>query len=142
MTLAKPFAPDDVRRVIDQVLKSPDRPPYAMELASVKTLPPILYPATMLNVAVNYREHGREMAGRTTNPSGAPEPGLAPPGPTGLAGRREGQPQCVAERVQERRRHRLAGHDRGAEMFAHDGAESPHELDEVRQRRGHSGEGL
>ena len=63
-----------------------------MDLASVKTLPPILYPTTMLNVAVNYREHGREMAGRTTNPSGAPEPGTAPPGTTSIQGIWERRP--------------------------------------------------
>ena len=38
------------------------RPPYAYELRSVKILPPIMYPTTMLNVAVNYREHDLEMA--------------------------------------------------------------------------------
>ena len=55
----------------------------------------------MLNVAVNYREHGREMAGRTTNPSGAPEPGTAPPGTTSIQGigsggrtTRAGTPTC------------------------------------------------
>ena len=44
------------------------------------------------NVAVNYREHGREMAGRTTNPSGAPEPGTAPPGTTSIQGIWERRP--------------------------------------------------
>jgi 2-keto-4-pentenoate hydratase/2-oxohepta-3-ene-1,7-dioic acid hydratase in catechol pathway len=72
--------------IVDQTLKRPPGPDYVMDLASVKTLPPILYPTTMLNVAVNYREHGREMAGRTTNPSGAPEPGTAPQGTTSIAG--------------------------------------------------------
>ena len=38
------------------------RPAYAYELAVVKILPPIMYPTTMLNVAVNYREHDLEMA--------------------------------------------------------------------------------
>ena len=38
------------------------RPAYAYDLASVKTLPPIMYPSNMLNVAVNYREHDLEMA--------------------------------------------------------------------------------
>ena len=38
------------------------RPPYAYELRTVKILPPIMYPTTMLNVAVNYREHDLEMA--------------------------------------------------------------------------------
>jgi 2-keto-4-pentenoate hydratase/2-oxohepta-3-ene-1,7-dioic acid hydratase in catechol pathway len=72
--------------IVDRILRSPPPSPYVMDLASVKTLPPILYPTTMLNVAVNYREHGREMAGRTTNPSGAPEPGSPPPGTTSIPG--------------------------------------------------------
>jgi 2-keto-4-pentenoate hydratase/2-oxohepta-3-ene-1,7-dioic acid hydratase in catechol pathway len=75
--------------IVDQTLKTPNRPAYMMELTSVRTLPPIVYPTTMLNVAVNYREHGREMAGRTVNPSGQPagsEPGVAPPGTTSIPG--------------------------------------------------------
>ena len=38
------------------------RPPYAYDLATVKILPPIMYPTTMLNVAVNYAAHDAEMA--------------------------------------------------------------------------------
>jgi len=38
------------------------RPAYAYELRAVTILPPIMYPTTMLNVAVNYREHDLEMA--------------------------------------------------------------------------------
>ena len=38
------------------------RPAYVYELRAVKILPPIMYPTTMLNVAVNYREHDLEMA--------------------------------------------------------------------------------
>jgi 2-keto-4-pentenoate hydratase/2-oxohepta-3-ene-1,7-dioic acid hydratase in catechol pathway len=38
------------------------RPAYAYELRAVKILPPIMYPTTMLNVAVNYKEHDLEMA--------------------------------------------------------------------------------
>ena len=37
------------------------RPNYVHELSSLKTLPPIMYPMTLLNAAVNYREHGEEM---------------------------------------------------------------------------------
>ena len=81
-----------IRTVIDQTLKRTPRPDYVVDLASVKTLPPILYPTTMLNVAVNYREHGREMAGRTTNPSGASEPGTAPPGTASMPGIWERKP--------------------------------------------------
>ena len=38
------------------------RPGYAYDLRAVKILPPIVYPTTMLNVAVNYTEHDREMS--------------------------------------------------------------------------------
>lgn len=38
------------------------RPAFAYELRTVKVLPPIMYPTTMLNVAVNYKEHDLEMA--------------------------------------------------------------------------------
>ncbi len=55
------------------------RPAYVYELNAVKTLAPILYPGTMLNVAVNYREHDVEMA--TVRP-GAGGPGPAPATPT------------------------------------------------------------
>ena len=81
-----------VQTIVTQAQAASARPGYVIELASVKTLPPILYPSTMLNVAVNYREHGREMAGRTTNPSGAPEPGTAPPGTTSISGIWERRP--------------------------------------------------
>jgi 2-keto-4-pentenoate hydratase/2-oxohepta-3-ene-1,7-dioic acid hydratase in catechol pathway len=37
------------------------RPAYAYEREAVKVLPPIMYPTTMLNVAVNYKEHDLEM---------------------------------------------------------------------------------
>jgi len=58
------------------------RPDYVHELSSLKTLPPIMYPMTLLNAAVNYREHGEEMERRAGQPqaAGAPPPGIAPPG--------------------------------------------------------------
>ena len=37
------------------------RPAYVYDLKAVKVLPPIMYPRTLLNVAVNYREHDIEM---------------------------------------------------------------------------------
>src|SRR5688500_14234767 len=40
------------------------RPAYVYDRTAVKTLPPIMYPTTMLNAAVNYREHAIEMAAR------------------------------------------------------------------------------
>jgi 2-keto-4-pentenoate hydratase/2-oxohepta-3-ene-1,7-dioic acid hydratase in catechol pathway len=39
-----------------------NRPAYVFDVSALKILPPILYPTTMLNVAVNYREHDVEMA--------------------------------------------------------------------------------
>jgi len=56
------------------------RPAYVYELTALKTMPPIMYPTTMLNVAVNYTEHGAEMAARdgtraTETPQGSALPG-------------------------------------------------------------------
>jgi 2-keto-4-pentenoate hydratase/2-oxohepta-3-ene-1,7-dioic acid hydratase in catechol pathway len=61
------------------------RPPYVHDLKSVKTMPPIMYPTTMLNVAVNYRAHAAEMAGASA-PTGGPPPGSALPGTTSAPG--------------------------------------------------------
>ena len=64
------------------------RAPYVHDLSAVKILPPILYPTTMLNVAVNYREHDIEMArvrqGSATQ--AAPTAGAALPGTTSAPG--------------------------------------------------------
>jgi 2-keto-4-pentenoate hydratase/2-oxohepta-3-ene-1,7-dioic acid hydratase in catechol pathway len=68
------------------------RPDYVLDVKSLKTLPPIVYPTTMLNVAVNYREHALEMAGGSTNTAatgttpGSSPPGSALPGTTSAAG--------------------------------------------------------
>ena len=43
-------------------LEGAGRPSFVHDLKAVRTLPPIMYPTTMLNVAVNYRAHGAEMA--------------------------------------------------------------------------------
>jgi 2-keto-4-pentenoate hydratase/2-oxohepta-3-ene-1,7-dioic acid hydratase in catechol pathway len=56
------------------------RPAYVYDLAALKTLPPIMYPTTMLNVAVNYAEHGAEMAGRDATRAAATPQGAALPG--------------------------------------------------------------
>ena len=53
------------------------RPSWVVDLSSLKILPPIMYPQTMLNMAVNYREHALEMGGAATSPTG---PGAALPG--------------------------------------------------------------
>src|SRR5438034_8430935 len=40
------------------------RPGYVYDLAAVNTIPSIMYPTTMLHVAVKYTEHGAAMAAR------------------------------------------------------------------------------
>ena len=67
------------------------RPAYVYDRSTLKTMPPVMYPMTMLNAAVNYREHAAEMAGRQAGPpappaQGAPPPGTAPPGTTSAPG--------------------------------------------------------
>ncbi len=61
-----------------------NRPAYVYDVKSIKTLPPIMYPTTMLNVAVNYKEHGEEMMvrdlGVSTALGGAAVAGTAPEG--------------------------------------------------------------
>jgi 2-keto-4-pentenoate hydratase/2-oxohepta-3-ene-1,7-dioic acid hydratase in catechol pathway len=42
--------------------------PYVHQMKAVRIRPPILYPETMLNAAVNYTEHDAEMAGRAAAP--------------------------------------------------------------------------
>jgi 2-keto-4-pentenoate hydratase/2-oxohepta-3-ene-1,7-dioic acid hydratase in catechol pathway len=65
-------------------LEGAGRPAFVHDLKSLRTLPPIMYPTTMLNVAVNYRAHGAEMAGEQK--TGAPAPGDALPGTTSAPG--------------------------------------------------------
>jgi 2-keto-4-pentenoate hydratase/2-oxohepta-3-ene-1,7-dioic acid hydratase in catechol pathway len=61
------------------------RPAYVYDVGALKILPPILYPTTMLNVAVNYREHDLEMARREGDTRTATA-GEAPAGTTSAAG--------------------------------------------------------
>lgn len=74
--------------IVAAVTRTGSRPAYVYELSSLKTLPPIMYPATMLNVAVNYREHDIEMARvRQGSPGQAsPTAGGALPGTTSAPG--------------------------------------------------------
>ena len=53
------------------------RPAWLHQLTAVKTLPPIMYPTTMLNAAVNYREHGAEVVQRDAR-GNAPQSQTAP----------------------------------------------------------------
>lgn len=68
------------------------RPAYVHDLAALKTLPPIMYPTTMLNVAVNYRAHAAEMAGGATTQAGGLAQGDALPGTTSAPGIWERKP--------------------------------------------------
>ena len=54
---------DRILEVAAFVRRAPatQRPAYVYDLAAVKVMPPVMYPTTMLNVAVNYREHDIEM---------------------------------------------------------------------------------
>lgn len=64
------------------------RPAYVYDVAALKILPPIMYPTTMLNVAVNYREHDVEMARVRQGSPGqaAPTAGNALPNTTSSPG--------------------------------------------------------
>jgi 2-keto-4-pentenoate hydratase/2-oxohepta-3-ene-1,7-dioic acid hydratase in catechol pathway len=53
------------------------RPAGALDVKTVKTLPPVM-PQNILNAAVNYTEHEKEMAGRSTQ-AGATAPPSKPP---------------------------------------------------------------
>ena len=66
-------------------------PAFMHDIKSLKTLPPIMYPTTMLNVAVNYRAHGAEMAAGAPQ-AGGPAPGDALPGTTSAPGIWERKP--------------------------------------------------
>jgi 2-keto-4-pentenoate hydratase/2-oxohepta-3-ene-1,7-dioic acid hydratase in catechol pathway len=63
------------------------RPSYVHDLLQLRTLPPVM-PGTILNAAVNYREHGEEMAARAGSgvaPQGPPQ-GTAAPGTQSATG--------------------------------------------------------
>ena len=72
-----------------------NRPGYVHDLKSLKILPPIMYPMTMLNVAVNYREHDVEMARvRPGSPDqAAPTAGAALPNTVSASGIWERRPE-------------------------------------------------
>jgi 2-keto-4-pentenoate hydratase/2-oxohepta-3-ene-1,7-dioic acid hydratase in catechol pathway len=53
-------------RVAGQLAALAAKPSGAIPIAQVKTLPPIPDPSVLLNVAVNYSEHGMEMTGQAT----------------------------------------------------------------------------
>jgi len=67
------------------------RGPYVHEMKALKIRPPIVYPETMLNAAVNYTEHDAEMAGRAAAP--APLPANTSRSAPGLWERRPDDPR-------------------------------------------------
>ncbi len=76
-------ARDRIREAIGYVEAAGDpRPAFVHDLAAVTTRPPIMYPTTMLNTAVNYAEHDIEMARVRDGSPGqaAPTAGGALPG--------------------------------------------------------------
>jgi 2-keto-4-pentenoate hydratase/2-oxohepta-3-ene-1,7-dioic acid hydratase in catechol pathway len=81
---------DRLQEIVRFVTAAGTRPPYAYDLTAVRTLPPIMYPTNMINVALNYREHATEMAGLNSGPpalqAGAPPPGAATPGTVSAPG--------------------------------------------------------
>jgi 2-keto-4-pentenoate hydratase/2-oxohepta-3-ene-1,7-dioic acid hydratase in catechol pathway len=72
---------DELKERLHAIAKDP-APPKAAVLArtAVKVRPPVLDPATMLNAAVNYTEHGNEMQSRTPTPAPSAETLGSPPG--------------------------------------------------------------
>jgi 2-keto-4-pentenoate hydratase/2-oxohepta-3-ene-1,7-dioic acid hydratase in catechol pathway len=73
------------QRIVDIVRTVGDtRPAYVHDLGALKILPPVA-PTTMLNVAVNYREHDLEMARRQGDARTATA-GEAPAGTTSATG--------------------------------------------------------
>lgn len=70
---------------------------HSHALKDLKVLPPIMYPTTMLNTAVNYVEHGKEMANvRSIGGPAGSQPGMALPGTQSAPGiweRRDNDPR-------------------------------------------------
>jgi 2-keto-4-pentenoate hydratase/2-oxohepta-3-ene-1,7-dioic acid hydratase in catechol pathway len=62
------------------------RPAWVHRLATLKILPPIMYPTTMLNVALNYAEHDIEMARGRIGTANPPTAGRALPNTSSAPG--------------------------------------------------------
>jgi 2-keto-4-pentenoate hydratase/2-oxohepta-3-ene-1,7-dioic acid hydratase in catechol pathway len=88
-------ARERIVRIIEAVERAQRdmRPAYVYDLGAVKVLPPIMYPTTILNAAVNYRAHGEEM--EAVRDAGSATPGLAPPGTASMPGIWERAPDDV-----------------------------------------------
>lgn len=71
-----------------RAMSATPRPAYVRQLEAVRVRPPIMYPMTMLNAAVNYEEHAAEMS-RAGGGGAAPAAKVPDPIP-GLWNRRPG----------------------------------------------------
>ncbi len=85
--LIERYEPDGLRRRVYQIVNEVDRAlragetaAYVHDLQSLEVRPPIMYPETMLNAAVNYKAHQEEMASRreVLGPSDAEAPESIP----------------------------------------------------------------
>ena len=74
---------DRIIQIIDGVNTMPgnNRPAYVHSVGNLKILPPVMYPRTMMNTALNYTEHALEMQDvRDDGVDGSAEPGIAAAG--------------------------------------------------------------
>jgi 2-keto-4-pentenoate hydratase/2-oxohepta-3-ene-1,7-dioic acid hydratase in catechol pathway len=80
---------DRIVRIVESVDAMPgnSRPAYVYTLNRLKIMPPVMYPRTMMNTALNYTEHALEMEDvRDDGVDGSAEPGIATPGTARPAG--------------------------------------------------------
>ena len=75
-------------KLASTVTATSSHPSFVYSVRTLKTLPPVM-PQNILNAAVNYTEHAREMAGRSTNSVQAP---ATPPPSEGIPGIWERKP--------------------------------------------------
>ena len=71
---------DRVIQIIDNVnaMSGDNHPAYVHDLGNLTILPPVMYPRTMVNTALNYTEHALEMEEvRDDGLDGSAEPGIA-----------------------------------------------------------------
>ena len=67
------------------------RPAYVHDLRNLKIMPPVIYPRTMMNTALNYTEHALEMEDvRDDGVDGSAEPEIATAGTTVCHEHRQG----------------------------------------------------
>ena len=82
------YETDGLKERLHAMAEERAAPGDAYELRALRVRPPILYPETMLNAAVNYTEHDAEMTGRAAAPP--PPPASLSSSAPGLWERRPG----------------------------------------------------